>query len=544
MTTTLLPTHLDSDAALVDRSRRNDLRAFEQIVARYQTLVCSLALAAVGDVSRSEDLAQEVFLTAWQRIRELREPAKLRSWLCGIARNLAANALRRRRVTQEIDPALESSDPPPPDQAARREEQAILSRSLEKIPFIYRQPLILFYRQEQSVREVAETMALSEETIRQRLSRGRKLLQTEVSSLLENALRQSAPRRAFTVAVLAALPIAATSAKAATISAAAAKGSAVAASAGAVAWFGALLGPFIGLLGGYAGVRASLNRARTPTMRRLVWQSVRHSIAWALVCNLCLFSFIYFASTRSNWQTHPRTMAAIGIALPLIYTAWLLVMILRFNRAYRALNAEERQRHPDSYQPDPDSPISRNYQSRLTFLGLPLLTMRSGWATGQRTPPAIGWIALGDRAFGILFAAGGVAVGGISMGGISIGLISMGGVGIGLLTIGGLAIGGLCIGGAAFGVVSVGGLAAGWLGAQGGLAISHCYAAGGLAIAQHANDAAAHAAWDRYPWLNMQKPLNRTVATVLVWLPTLWFLLFWPWRRRRMSDKVSARVSS
>ena len=77
MTTTLLPTHLDSDAALVDRSRRNDLRAFEQIVARYQTLVCSVALAAVGDVSRSEDLAQEVFLTAWQRIRELREPAKL-----------------------------------------------------------------------------------------------------------------------------------------------------------------------------------------------------------------------------------------------------------------------------------------------------------------------------------------------------------------------------------------------------------------------------------------------------------------------------------
>jgi Sigma-70 region 2 len=84
-----------SDADLVQSSLTGNSGAFSEIVVRYQTLICSLAYNATGSLSRCEDLAQEVFLTAWKELRQLREQSKLRSWLCGIARRLTANTRRR-----------------------------------------------------------------------------------------------------------------------------------------------------------------------------------------------------------------------------------------------------------------------------------------------------------------------------------------------------------------------------------------------------------------------------------------------------------------
>jgi RNA polymerase sigma factor (sigma-70 family) len=76
--------------------------AFSQIVMWYQSLVCSLAHSATGILSQSEDLAQEAFIAAWKGLRTLREPEKLRSWLCSIERNKIANAVQHKKQ----EPAL------------------------------------------------------------------------------------------------------------------------------------------------------------------------------------------------------------------------------------------------------------------------------------------------------------------------------------------------------------------------------------------------------------------------------------------------------
>jgi RNA polymerase sigma factor (sigma-70 family) len=81
------------DEQLWRLSREGDREAFGRIVARYQALVCSVAFSACGSLATSEDLAQETFIAAWRRLGDLREPDKLRNWLCGIARNLAANSV-------------------------------------------------------------------------------------------------------------------------------------------------------------------------------------------------------------------------------------------------------------------------------------------------------------------------------------------------------------------------------------------------------------------------------------------------------------------
>src|ERR1700722_9755737 len=223
MTSRMISVTTQNDVELVGESLSGNRDAFGQIVARYQSLICSLAYSATGSLSQSEDVAQETFLAAWKQLRDLREPEKLRAWLCGIARNLINNSLRKQgrepsHRAESLDEIAEghSSEPLPVDHTISKEEAEILWRSLEQIPEIYREPLILFYREHQSIETVAVNLELTEDAVKQRLSRGRKLLQEQFLAFVEGALARTNPGKVFTLAVLAALPAMAISAKAAT----------------------------------------------------------------------------------------------------------------------------------------------------------------------------------------------------------------------------------------------------------------------------------------------------------------------------------------
>lgn len=103
----------------------------------------AVAYSATGNLSQSEDLAQETFIAAWKGLQTLREPEKLRSWLCGIARNIIAGAVRSRRQepaysAKSLDESVDfpSAESLPEDRAISSEEESILGRSLEHIPQI------------------------------------------------------------------------------------------------------------------------------------------------------------------------------------------------------------------------------------------------------------------------------------------------------------------------------------------------------------------------------------------------------------------------
>ncbi|HEY8142931.1 MAG TPA: sigma-70 family RNA polymerase sigma factor [Kofleriaceae bacterium] len=181
---------------------------FTDLVRRYQGLVCAVAYSATGDRAVSEEVAQEAFLVAWRKLPEMAEPPVMPGWLCGIARNLARNARRklgRERPDPERAEAAVDGQPTPLDSAADRESADLVWRALDDLPDDVREPLVLFYRSEQSVREVADNLGLSEEAARQRLSRGRKALKAGVAEMVERALAASKPGAAFTAAVVAAL---------------------------------------------------------------------------------------------------------------------------------------------------------------------------------------------------------------------------------------------------------------------------------------------------------------------------------------------------
>jgi RNA polymerase sigma factor (sigma-70 family) len=487
----------EDDELLVARSLVGNRSAFETIVMRYQSLVCSVAYSAVGNVHRSEDVAQETFLTAWRQLRELREPGRLAAWLCGIARNLARSAYHhdlREPVSGGVSIDEVVSLPGEAgktllDGAIRDEEHEILWRSIATLPPSYREVLVLFYREQHSIDQVARALDLSEDAVRQRLSRGRKLLHGEVMSLVERTLERSGPGKAFTLLVMGALPAAgmipATSAAATGLGAI--HGS-MAAKSGLAALMLGIICPVIGAVSIWFGVRAGVDAVPTPIEKKLVIRHVVELVGGALLFSLALCLLVF---QGPRFESHGGILFTSGALLGIMYSAWLVTTLLRTMRDTEALRAE---------MAGPSH--CREFRSTSTLLGWPLYHVRYG-TPPPGSPFVRGWIAVGDRSIGLLFAMGQIAIAPVSLGVVAVGGLTVGGVAIGLLPMASVALGVMPLGGTAFGLLAIGGFAAGWFGAVGGLALSITHAAGGFAIAPHANDAVATAWLSTWipPWL-------------------------------------------
>ena len=318
---------------------------------------------------------------------------------------------------------------------------------------------MLFYREHQSIEAVAEKLELTEDNVKQRLSRGRKLLHEEVLAFVEGALARTNPGQAFTLGVLAALPLmVTTSAKAATLGAAAAKGGATASGATFASVLGVLIGPAIGLVGAYFGIRSSLNATRTPRERAYMirYTKIIGGAIVALFVGILLCGLV----PRTFWKQYPAIVIGLGFAITLAFGIFIFISSWRFNRAFAKIRAEEKVMHPQAFATTGESSMFGTpweYRSPATLFGLPLVHYRRGRLPGQKIQPAVGWIACGEIAYGILFASGAVAVGGISIGAVSVGIFSYGAFSLGLLAIGGIAVGGVVMGGAAIGLIASGG---------------------------------------------------------------------------------------
>jgi RNA polymerase sigma factor (sigma-70 family) len=526
-----------SDTDLVARSLLGNSEAFGQIVGRYQSLICSLAYSATGSLGESEDLAQETFITAWKHLRHLREAAKLRAWLCGIARNRIHNFLRREgrepvRRAEEIDAEHESigHEPIPADHAISKEEAQILWRSLERLPELYREPLILFYREGESVERVAIELELSEDAVKQRLSRGRKLLADEVTAFVEGALKLSAPGKAFTLGVLAALPLMTTSAKAAAIAATAAKGSAAAKTAGIASLFSAIGSPLLILLGTYFGYKLERDTATSDLGREFAkkfYRLMAFSIGGFFLAILAL-GVLGKPLLPSQAAVYVGLLIGLGVIYLFVVLA-LCIWALRFqNRIREKRSGEIQSRREGHYQP------LFEYRSRASLFGLPLIhiRLRGGVARG----PVKAWIAAGDWAIGVLFAFGGLAVAPISFGGFAAGFLTFGGCGLGFLSLGGFSIGVWAIGGFAFGWQALGGCAVGWSAAQGGVAVARELASGAVALARHANDETAQAFF-------ASNGFFRLMQHVIYYVPWVSVLAFLPLVLLRYAKKKGLQYS-
>ncbi|MBV8761267.1 MAG: sigma-70 family RNA polymerase sigma factor [Deltaproteobacteria bacterium] len=178
---------------------------FEELVRAHQAAVCATAYAMLRDRARSEEIAQDAFLVAWKKLPELSPPPAMPAWICGIARNLARNALRKHREVAMSDTTPEpAATTTPLDATLTREHIDLASRALATLSDDDREVVVLYYRADESIRAVAAALDIAEPAARKRLQRTRERLRDALSAV-ESTLRQTRPGPAFTVACVAAL---------------------------------------------------------------------------------------------------------------------------------------------------------------------------------------------------------------------------------------------------------------------------------------------------------------------------------------------------
>jgi RNA polymerase sigma factor (sigma-70 family) len=187
---------------LIDASRGGDRDAFGQVIERYQRAVYAVAFSTVRDRTIADDVTQDAFVVAWRRLGELRDRSRFPAWLCGIARNLARDACKRRK-RESGDGGVEAIDATTPfDAMSDVEAEWLIATALGQVPEVYREPLVLYYYEDRSVEDVARALGITAATTNKRLSRGRRYLAERVA-VVERGLARRGPPAALAASVIA-----------------------------------------------------------------------------------------------------------------------------------------------------------------------------------------------------------------------------------------------------------------------------------------------------------------------------------------------------
>lgn len=158
-----------------------EVEEFEGFIRNYQNMVFSVSARIVGNQTDAEDIAQEVFLRAYEHFKELRNSSTAGGWLKTVATNLSINFLNRYRArwrffSEEAVPfeiAIEAE--PENDRAAQ------LELAIQNLPDAYRVPLVLFHFQQMTYEEIAAKLQISLSKVKSDIHRGRETLKKLVT---------------------------------------------------------------------------------------------------------------------------------------------------------------------------------------------------------------------------------------------------------------------------------------------------------------------------------------------------------------------------
>jgi len=176
---------VETDAQLVERARRGDAAAFEALVRRYLRAAFATALSVLAEPADAEDVCQDAFITALERLEDCRNPERFAAWLLQIVRNRAHSVRRYQEVRRALP--LRDGVPVPDNDAgpAKSAERAllrdVLMQELKTLPDVYREVLLLHDMEGWRHREIAERMGLPEGTVRSHLFHARRAMRERLA---------------------------------------------------------------------------------------------------------------------------------------------------------------------------------------------------------------------------------------------------------------------------------------------------------------------------------------------------------------------------
>ena len=185
----------NTDTALIHRTLDGDDNAFAELVKKYQKQVHALIWRKMGDFHIAEELTQDVFLKAYQRLATLKKPQSFASWLYVIASNDSSTWLRKKRLwTQSLEDTsgtqlekatysgyvIEENE-----RAAAEAQRDVVKKLLAKLQESERTVMTLYYFGEMTCREISEFLGVSVGAIKSRLDRARHRLEKEEPMIRE-----------------------------------------------------------------------------------------------------------------------------------------------------------------------------------------------------------------------------------------------------------------------------------------------------------------------------------------------------------------------
>ncbi len=180
----------DPDLLVVEALRQGDAEALREFMRRHERWVRGVILGVTGRSDLVSEIAQDVWMTVWQQIGSLREPAKWRSWLYQLTRRAAIDASkkRKRRTSREVDGdampfVAPDTDSRPEGRLIADERHERVMEAIQSLPPHYREPFVLKHLEEWSYAEIAEMLEMPVDTVETRLVRARRMLRETLQGL-------------------------------------------------------------------------------------------------------------------------------------------------------------------------------------------------------------------------------------------------------------------------------------------------------------------------------------------------------------------------
>lgn len=143
------------------------------LIEQFHRIVFGYAIRLAGNQADAEDLTQHTFLTAQEKLEQLRDPAKSKSWLLTICRNRFLKECRRKRPIVASTRELTLEEIPEDVSPESQFDQEKLALVIDSMPDDHRVILMMFYFEELSYREIAEQLDVKIGTVMSRLSRAK-----------------------------------------------------------------------------------------------------------------------------------------------------------------------------------------------------------------------------------------------------------------------------------------------------------------------------------------------------------------------------------
>ncbi len=183
-----------SDLILIKRTLDGDTNAFGSLVTRYQDYIFNVVIKMLRNREEAEEIAQDTFIKAYEVLATFKGEAKFSTWLFKIAYRKSLDRIKKnkRSATLELVENLAEDDSMDFESGLaimlKAERKEIIKNCILKLPEIDAAIITLYYYEEQSVKEIAEITNLSQDNIKVKLHRSRKLL----FSSLENHIHPKA----------------------------------------------------------------------------------------------------------------------------------------------------------------------------------------------------------------------------------------------------------------------------------------------------------------------------------------------------------------